>query len=77
MSAAIVVNALKDLTNNKNLDHYDENLCADIKSRLDSKLREEKYSIDDRVEFVIILFALTHGLRHRKMHFYLIMNIIN
>ncbi len=55
MSATIVVNALKDLTNNRNLDHYDESLCTDIKKRLNSKLKEENYSIDERVEFVILL----------------------
>jgi hypothetical protein len=56
MSAVIVVDALKDLANNKNLDRYDEHLCSDIKKRLDTKLREENYSIDERTEFVISFF---------------------
>lgn len=54
MSAELVVTALRDLSNNKELDRYDENLCADIQKRLDSKLKERNMSISEKSIFVNI-----------------------
>jgi hypothetical protein len=51
-SAQVVVNALKDVVNRKDLDRYDENLCADIHQRLDSKLRESNMTVGERTVFV-------------------------
>jgi hypothetical protein len=56
MSAELVVTALRDLSNNKELDRYDENLCADIQKRLDSKLKERNMSISEKSIFVNINF---------------------
>jgi hypothetical protein len=52
MSAEIVVSALKDLSNRKDLDRYDENLCVDIHKRLDSKLKEKNMSVAEKTVFV-------------------------
>ncbi len=38
------------------LDRYDENLCADIQKRLDSKLKERNMSISEKSIFVNINF---------------------
>ena len=51
-SAEIVVNALKDIKDKKELDRYDENLCIDIQKRLDGKLKEENMSISEKSIFV-------------------------
>jgi hypothetical protein len=51
MSAEIVVNALRDIKDKKELDRYDENLCIDIQKRLDSKLQD--MSISEKSVFVI------------------------
>jgi hypothetical protein len=51
-SAQVVVNALKDVVNRKDLDRYDENLCADIQQRLDSKLKESNMTVSERTIFV-------------------------
>jgi len=56
MSAELVVTALRDLSNNKELDRYDENLCTDIQKRLDSKLKERNMSISEKSIFVNINF---------------------
>ena len=56
MSAELVVTALRDLSNNKELDRYDENLCTDIQKRLDSKLKERNMSISEKSIFVYINF---------------------
>lgn len=53
MSAGLIVDSLKDLRNNKDLDRYDDKLCEDIKSRLDKTLRENDFSIEERQKFVI------------------------
>ena len=52
MSAEIVVSTLKDLSDKPELNRYDENLCADIQKRLDSKLRERNMSISEKSLFV-------------------------
>jgi hypothetical protein len=52
MSAEIVVSALKDLTNRKDLDKYDENLCLDIHKRLDAKIKENNMSVTEKTVFV-------------------------
>lgn len=51
-SAEIVVSALKDLSNNKEFDRYDETLCVDIQRRLDSKLKEKNLGIGEKAIFV-------------------------
>lgn len=53
-SAEIVVNALKDIKDNKDLDRYDEKLCMDIQQRLDGKLKENNMSISEKSIFVRI-----------------------
>jgi len=52
-SAEIVVNALRDIKDKKELDRYDESLCRDIQQRLDSKLKENNMSISEKSIFVI------------------------
>jgi len=52
-SAEIVVNALRDIKDNKELNRYDESLCRDIQQRLDSKLKENNMSISEKSIFVI------------------------
>lgn len=58
-SAEVVVSALKDLQQRKELDRYDENLCADIQKRLETKLRERNMSISEKSIFVKTLFSFS------------------
>jgi hypothetical protein len=51
-SAQVVVSALKDLKNSQEVDRYNESLCNEIQSRLDSKLNEKNLSIADKALFV-------------------------
>jgi hypothetical protein len=51
-SAEVVVSALRDLSQKPELSRYDENLCADIQRRLDTKLRERDMSIQEKAIFV-------------------------
>ena len=50
-NAELVVNALKDLSNKKELSRYDENVCLDIHKRLDAKLNEKNLSISEKSQF--------------------------
>jgi hypothetical protein len=52
MSAELIVTALKDLSKNPELSRYDENVCADIKKRLDAKLDEKDFSVSQKAKFV-------------------------
>lgn len=51
-SAEMVVDALRDIKDKKELDRYDENLCMDIQKRLDGKLKEQNMSISEKSIFV-------------------------
>jgi hypothetical protein len=73
MSAELVVTALRDLSNNKELDRYDENLCADIQKRLDSKLKERNMSISEKSIFVNINFRFFVNIHD----FFLLSSILN
>ena len=54
-SADLIINTLKDVANNKSkeFEAYNEDLCNNIKQRIDSKLREQNLSIEERSIFVI------------------------
>jgi hypothetical protein len=73
MSAELVVTALRDLSNNKELDRYDENLCTDIQKRLDSKLKERNMSISEKSIFVNINFRFFVNIHD----FFLLSSILN
>ena len=51
-SAELVINTLKDLRGREEYNRYDENLCADIKKRLDGKLNEKNLGITEKTIFV-------------------------
>lgn len=51
-SAELVINTLKDLRGREEYNRYDENLCADIKKRLDGKLSEKNLGITEKTIFV-------------------------
>ena len=50
--ANLVVEALKDLSSNKELDRYDASLCADIQKRMDSQIKEKNMSVTEKTVFV-------------------------
>lgn len=51
-SAELVVNTLKDLQGREEFNRYDDNLCADIKKRLEAKLSEKNLGIKEKAIFV-------------------------
>ena len=51
-SAELVISALRDIKDKKELDRYDENLCADIQKRLEGKIKEQNMSISEKTVFV-------------------------
>lgn len=53
-SAELVINTLKDLRGREEYNRYDENLCADIKKRLDGKLNEKNLGITEKTIFVSV-----------------------
>lgn len=56
-SADLIINTLQDVANNKSkeFEAYNEELCNNIKQRIDTKLREQNLSISDRALFVNII----------------------
>ena len=51
-SADVIVNSLKELAGNKELDRYDDNLCNEIKSKLDQSLKDNEIVGHERALFV-------------------------
>lgn len=51
MSASLIVNSINDLSNVKELDRYDDQVCSALKKKLDESLKENDLSLGDRIDF--------------------------
>ena len=53
-SSNTVIDAIQDISKNKQLDHYDNELCKEIKEKMDQRLNERVLKIMEKVDFVSV-----------------------
>ena len=51
-SVELLVSSLSEIKGNEKFEHYDADLCNEIKSKINSSLKTGGYSIQDKEKFV-------------------------